>query len=59
MRVVERKPVPIYEVTCTECKSRIQYKASEIVWQHITCPVCGIGLWADAGLLVKMDEIEK
>ena len=59
MRVIERKPVPIYEVTCTECKSKIQYKASEAVLHHITCPVCGVSLWADAICPVKMEEVEE
>ena len=40
MEVVERKPVPIYEVECYECHSKIRYKASEVSWCHITCPVC-------------------
>lgn len=57
MRVVERKAVPIYEVTCFECKSRIQYRASEVAWHHITCPVCGVSLWADAVHPVKTEEV--
>lgn len=56
MTVVERKPVPIYEVTCIECKSRIQYKQSEVSFCHITCPVCGISLWANTICPVKMEE---
>ena len=59
MIVVERKPVPIYEVTCYECKSKIQYKASEVDWCHITCPVCGISLWASTIAPVRMDEVEE
>ena len=47
MEVVEKKPVPIYEVKCHECKSRIRYKACEVSWSHITCPVCGASLWAN------------
>ena len=43
MTVADKKPVPIYEVVCHECKSKIQYKACEVSWQHITCPVCGVG----------------
>ena len=58
MIVVERKPVPIYEVTCYECKSKIQYKASEVMIHHITCPVCGVSIWADTVYPVKMDEVE-
>lgn len=47
MFVVEKKPVPIYEVTCYECKSKIQYKKSEVSFCYITCPVCGVAIWAD------------
>lgn len=46
MIVVEKKPIPIYEVVCWECKSKIQYKNSEVFYSHITCPVCGTSLWA-------------
>ena len=59
MKVIERKPIPIYEVICTECKSRLQYKASEVSWNHITCPVCGVSFWADEVHPVKMDEVEE
>ena len=59
MEVVERKPVPIYEVTCVECKSRIQYKAAEVNYCHITCPVCGISLWANTICPVKMEGAEE
>lgn len=44
MEVVDKKPVPIYEVICHECKSRIRYKACDVSWYHITCPVCGVSL---------------
>ena len=27
MEVVDKKPVPIYEVGCDECQSKIQYNA--------------------------------
>ena len=47
MIVVERKPVPLYEVTCPEYHSKIRYKASEVSFSHICCPVCGISLWAN------------
>lgn len=61
MNVVERKPVPIYQVTCFECKSKIEYKASEVYWCHITCPVCGTTLWAMTINPVRMEgeETEK
>lgn len=47
MIVVERKPVPLYEVTCSECKSRIRYRASEVSLCSISCPVCNTTVWAD------------
>lgn len=46
IEVIDEKPVPIYEVVCDECKSKIRYKASEVLWHHITCPVCGVSIWA-------------
>ena len=46
MQIVERKPVPIYEVTCFECGSKIRYQASEVHYCHITCPICRTLLWA-------------
>lgn len=48
MIVVDKKPVPIYEVVCPECRSKIKYKKSEACTCHITCPVCGSSIWADA-----------
>lgn len=58
MIVTEKKPVPIYEVTCFECKSKIQYKRSEISICHIQCPVCGVSLWADAIQPARYEEGE-
>lgn len=55
MTVVEKKPIPIYEVECPECKSRIQYKAAEVSYHHIDCPVCGISLWAYTMVPVRME----
>lgn len=46
MEIVDRKPVPIYEVVCPECKSTIRYKACEVSFCHIGCPVCGVAIWA-------------
>lgn len=46
MQIVERKPIPIYEVTCTECGSTLRYQASEVYSGHIFCPVCLTELWA-------------
>lgn len=56
MEVIERKPVPVYEVTCHECGSKIQYKASEVYYFHITCPVCGMSLWANTSSPVRMED---
>lgn len=44
MTVIEQKPVPIYEVECFECKSKLHYKKSEVSNCFITCPVCGISI---------------
>ena len=56
MIVTEKNPVPIYEVVCFECKSKIQYKRSEISICHIQCPVCGVSLWADTIQPVRYEE---
>jgi len=57
MKVVDRKPVPIYEAECSECHSKIQYKKSEVSFcSYITCPVCGILAWADTIRPVKYEE---
>ena len=59
MEVVERKPVPIYEVSCWECQSKIRYKNSEVYYSHITCPVCGTSLWAMTINPVCYQEVEE
>lgn len=56
MNVVERKPVPIYEVMCPECKSRIQYTRSEVYLGQIACPICEITIWVDTIHPVKYKE---
>jgi predicted RNA-binding Zn-ribbon protein involved in translation (DUF1610 family) len=57
MNVVDRKPVPIYEAECSECHSIIQYRKSEVSFtSYITCPVCGISVWAGAILPVRYEE---
>lgn len=56
MIVVDKKPVPIYMVECEECHSKIEYKASEVSWCHIKCPVCGTLLWANTIRPVRMEE---
>ena len=57
MKIVEKKPVPIYELECYECHSKIRYKASEVAWCHITCPVCGVSLWANTICPVEYQEV--
>lgn len=60
MKVVDRKPVPIYEVECHECHSKIEYKASEVGFAgYITCPVCGTSIWGSTLCPVRMDEVEE
>jgi len=46
MKIIDAQPIPIYESKCPECKSVIRYKACEVAFCHITCPVCGTSLWA-------------
>lgn len=58
MEVVERKPIPIYEVECYECGSKIQYKLSETYYCHIICPVCGTSNWAMTVMPVRYEEEE-
>ena len=58
MTVIERKPVPIYQVVCPECGSRIEYKKSEVYTCHISCPVCGVSIWADTIRPLRMEEEE-
>ena len=58
MKVVDRKPVPIYEAECSECHSKIEYKASEVSYTgYITCPVCGSSVWGSICYPVRMDEV--
>lgn len=56
MEAVDKKPVPIYSVECNECHSVIEYKASEVAWCHIQCPVCGMSVWASTIDPVRMEE---
>ena len=48
MKVIKREPVPVYEAQCPECNSVLQYRKNEVSNKHITCPVCGISMWASA-----------
>ena len=59
MKVIDKQPVPIYEVVCYECKSKIQYTASEVSYAHIVCPVCGISLWASTVNPVRYGELKE
>ena len=57
MKVVVREPIPIYEVKCPECGSVIEYRACEVSMCHITCPVCGMAIWADT-IFPKYEQCE-
>ena len=46
INVIDEKPIPIYEVTCPECGSTLEYTAASVVYSHITCPVCRCSMWA-------------
>lgn len=54
MTIVEKKPVPIYESVCPECKSVFRYKAVEAEYMHVNCPICGMPMWAST-LPIGMD----
>lgn len=57
MKVIKKNPVPIYETICPECKSRIEYKASEVHFTgYITCPVCGMSTWASVIKPVRYED---
>ena len=61
MRVVEINPVPIYEVACPECKSKleytkIEYTKADVYLYHIQCPVCGVSMWPDTICSKRMEE---
>lgn len=48
MIIIDKKPIPIYESKCDECKSVFRYKKSEVSFTgFITCPVCGCSVWAN------------
>ena len=57
MTVVDKKPVPIYEITCQECGSIIRYQASEVSWCHISCPICKVSNWANT--ICPVDYIDR
>ena len=59
MEIIDKKPVPIYEVKCYECGSTIQYKAVDVHYAHITCPVCGVLLWAMTICPVRFENLDR
>ena len=59
MTVVEKKPIPIYEVECHECHSKIQYSKAEVGFCSITCPVCGVSIQANTISPVRMEPPEE
>ena len=58
IEVVDRQVVPVYEVECVECHSKIRYTASDVSWCHIQCPVCGISLCANTICPVNYKELK-
>ena len=55
MNVVKREPVPIYEEECYECHSVIRFRKSELGFGgRITCPVCGVSIYANTLQPVEM-----
>lgn len=59
MKIVKANGIPIYEVTCQECKSVIRYKACEVFLSFITCPVCGKPIWANTIRPVAYEPLEE
>ena len=59
MKVIERNPIPFYRVVCPECKSEIEYTASEVAYAHINCPVCGVSMWASTVNPVRYGELKE
>ncbi len=48
MTVIDKKPVPLYVIKCSECGSTFTYCKAEVSWErYIYCPVCGISLRAN------------
>ena len=56
MEIIERKPIPLYESTCPECKSVFRYKAVEVSWMHVYCPVCGQSMWASLSPVAYVEK---
>lgn len=60
MNVIKVNPIPVYEATCPECESVIEYIASEVSFTgYITCPVCGMPVWASNMLPKRYTDAEK
>ena len=59
MMIVDKKPVPLYELDCIECKSKIRYKKADVSWAgYLTCQVCGVSNWASVICPVTYEEGE-
>lgn len=57
MTIAKRK-LPIYEVECTKCKSKIQFRKANISFStYIICPACGKTIWADMTSLSGMRRV--
>lgn len=57
MEIIEKKKVPLYESVCLECKSRLRYRKADVrVTGYITCPVCGMPVWANTVFPVEEDS---
>lgn len=59
IKVVSRKPVPIYSTQCLECDSVMEYRASDVVCDQIICPVCGVRVQAITYFPVRYEETEE
>lgn len=57
MEIVEKKPVPIYEMECRECGSRFRFVASEVTLSSIDCPVCKVSNFVVRSEPVAHEEV--
>ena len=56
--VVKKEKVPVYEVNCPECKSKIRYTANEVSLCYIACPVCKCSIRADLVFPVEHADMD-
>ena len=48
MNIIDKKPIPLYVIECSECGSTFTYRKVEVsLGSYIYCPVCGVSLWAN------------